>query len=181
MSVIFRCFGSVHIYCMIDLTPYFTSMSDTKSLWLTTYFTMEDRWLTSDAQSRGLTVIRCHPKHWAVFLFNNVVFFALRAKDKTDLDVLRENHRFLWRDEDEEEMTWWSSRVSISNRMSLISSVLSVPSGICLAANTEKEALVWWQKICWSSFGLHYSSTHPLPGKKSLPRSIMTSCLRNTA
>uniref|UniRef100_A0A1A8J530 Fragile site, folic acid type, rare, candidate 1 n=1 Tax=Nothobranchius kuhntae TaxID=321403 RepID=A0A1A8J530_NOTKU len=28
------------------------------------------------------------------------------AKDKTDLDVLRENHRFLWRDEDEEEMTW---------------------------------------------------------------------------
>ncbi|CAL8301487.1 unnamed protein product [Lota lota] len=27
-------------------------------------------------------------------------------KDKTDLDVVRENHRFLWRDEDEEEMTW---------------------------------------------------------------------------
>ncbi|KAG9345975.1 hypothetical protein JZ751_007790 [Albula glossodonta] len=29
-----------------------------------------------------------------------------RAKDKTDLDVVRENHRFLWRDEDEEGMTW---------------------------------------------------------------------------
>ncbi|XP_045924877.1 protein FRA10AC1 isoform X2 [Micropterus dolomieu] len=28
------------------------------------------------------------------------------AKDKTDLDVLRENHRFLWRDEDEDDMTW---------------------------------------------------------------------------
>lgn len=27
-------------------------------------------------------------------------------KDKTDLDVVRENHRFLWREEDEEEMTW---------------------------------------------------------------------------
>ncbi|XP_061765575.1 protein FRA10AC1 isoform X1 [Nerophis ophidion] len=27
-------------------------------------------------------------------------------KDKTDSDVLRENHRFLWRDEDEEDMTW---------------------------------------------------------------------------
>ncbi|KAG7492775.1 hypothetical protein MATL_G00017880 [Megalops atlanticus] len=26
--------------------------------------------------------------------------------DKTDLDVVRENHRFLWREEDEEEMTW---------------------------------------------------------------------------
>ncbi|XP_047233163.1 protein FRA10AC1 isoform X2 [Girardinichthys multiradiatus] len=28
------------------------------------------------------------------------------TKDKTDQDVLRENHRFLWRDEDEEDMTW---------------------------------------------------------------------------
>ncbi|XP_014916098.1 protein FRA10AC1 [Poecilia latipinna] len=28
------------------------------------------------------------------------------AKDKTDLDMLRENHRFLWRDEDEDDMTW---------------------------------------------------------------------------
>lgn len=28
------------------------------------------------------------------------------AKDKTDHDVLRENHRFLWREEDEEDMTW---------------------------------------------------------------------------
>ncbi|XP_038830845.1 protein FRA10AC1 [Salvelinus fontinalis] len=28
------------------------------------------------------------------------------ANDKSDLDVVRENHRFLWRDEDEEEMTW---------------------------------------------------------------------------
>ncbi|XP_026171300.1 protein FRA10AC1 [Mastacembelus armatus] len=28
------------------------------------------------------------------------------TKDKTDVDVLRENHRFLWRDEDEEDMTW---------------------------------------------------------------------------
>lgn len=34
------------------------------------------------------------------------LFFSLRDKDKTDLDVLRENHRFLWRDEDEEDMTW---------------------------------------------------------------------------
>lgn len=32
---------------------------------------------------------------------------SLRANDKTDVDVLRENHRFLWRDEDEEDMTWW--------------------------------------------------------------------------
>ncbi|XP_015230696.1 PREDICTED: protein FRA10AC1 [Cyprinodon variegatus] len=28
------------------------------------------------------------------------------TKDKTDLDVLRENHRFLWREEDEDDMTW---------------------------------------------------------------------------
>ncbi|XP_043109582.1 protein FRA10AC1 [Puntigrus tetrazona] len=28
------------------------------------------------------------------------------SKDKTDLDVVRENHRFLWREEDEDDMTW---------------------------------------------------------------------------
>ncbi|KAF6735368.1 FRA10AC1-like protein [Oryzias melastigma] len=49
-------------------------------------------------------------------LMGNVIFISLlffvkrflpfRVKDKTDLDVLRENHRFLWRDEDEDDMTW---------------------------------------------------------------------------
>lgn len=28
------------------------------------------------------------------------------SKDKTDLDVVKENHRFLWKEEDEEDMTW---------------------------------------------------------------------------
>lgn len=28
------------------------------------------------------------------------------SRDKTDLDVVKENHRFLWREEDEENMTW---------------------------------------------------------------------------
>ncbi|KAM9323794.1 protein FRA10AC1 [Gastrophryne carolinensis] len=32
-------------------------------------------------------------------------FREARAR-KTDLDVIRENHRFLWQEEDEEEMTW---------------------------------------------------------------------------
>ncbi|XP_041117709.1 protein FRA10AC1 isoform X1 [Polyodon spathula] len=27
-------------------------------------------------------------------------------KDKTDVDVIKENHRFLWREEDEDNMTW---------------------------------------------------------------------------
>lgn len=48
---------------------------------------------------------------WNLCWFLSNVFFPFRVKDKTDLDVLRENHRFLWRDEDEEDMTWWSSRV----------------------------------------------------------------------
>ncbi|XP_062858696.1 protein FRA10AC1 [Trichomycterus rosablanca] len=33
-------------------------------------------------------------------------FRRARTKDRTDLDVVKENHRFLWRDEDEEDMTW---------------------------------------------------------------------------
>ena len=43
-------------------------------------------------------------------------FVPFRAEDKTDLDVLRQNHRFLWKDEDEEDMTWWSSDVSCSHK-----------------------------------------------------------------
>ncbi|KAM6183343.1 protein FRA10AC1 isoform 2-T2 [Erethizon dorsatum] len=33
-------------------------------------------------------------------------FRRLGENDKTDLDVIRENHRFLWNEEDEMEMTW---------------------------------------------------------------------------
>ncbi|XP_075468914.1 protein FRA10AC1 homolog isoform X2 [Ascaphus truei] len=33
-------------------------------------------------------------------------FQRSKANDKTDLDVIRENHRFLWQEEDEEDMTW---------------------------------------------------------------------------
>ncbi|XP_007639650.1 protein FRA10AC1 homolog isoform X3 [Cricetulus griseus] len=33
-------------------------------------------------------------------------FRRLGENDKTDLDVIRENHRFLWNEEDEADMTW---------------------------------------------------------------------------
>lgn len=33
-------------------------------------------------------------------------FKRLGENDKTDLDVIRENHRFLWNEEDETDMTW---------------------------------------------------------------------------
>uniref|UniRef100_A0A8C5M7Q6 FRA10A associated CGG repeat 1 n=1 Tax=Leptobrachium leishanense TaxID=445787 RepID=A0A8C5M7Q6_9ANUR len=33
-------------------------------------------------------------------------FQRSRANDKTDLDVIKENHRFLWPEDDEEDMTW---------------------------------------------------------------------------
>ncbi|XP_025094440.1 protein FRA10AC1 homolog [Pomacea canaliculata] len=33
-------------------------------------------------------------------------FYRDRSKDKTDLDVIRENHRFLWSDDDDADITW---------------------------------------------------------------------------
>ncbi|KAM4702847.1 protein FRA10AC1 homolog [Rhinophrynus dorsalis] len=33
-------------------------------------------------------------------------FQRSKGSDKTDLDVIRENHRFLWQEEDEDDMTW---------------------------------------------------------------------------
>lgn len=29
-----------------------------------------------------------------------------RENDKTDMDIIRENHRFLWNEEDEIDMNW---------------------------------------------------------------------------
>lgn len=33
--------------------------------------------------------------------------FFYSENDKTDLDVIRENHRFLWREDDEADMNWY--------------------------------------------------------------------------
>ncbi|KAM6896993.1 protein FRA10AC1 [Xenentodon cancila] len=44
---------------------------------------------------------------YIMYYGGQMVDFRRSAKeDKTDVDVLRENHRFLWRDADEEDMTW---------------------------------------------------------------------------
>lgn len=87
-------------------------------------------------------------------------YFPHRAKDKTDTDVLRENHRFLWRDEDEEDMTWWSSIVNYSYIVLLST---EIDFHICLCCLL----LYFW--------------AFSVPGKKNLPRRIMTSCLKSTA
>ncbi|CAJ0952175.1 unnamed protein product [Ranitomeya imitator] len=48
------------------------------------------------------------------FVNDYILYYGGKLKDfqlpkgnrKTDLDVIRENHRFLWQEEDEEDMTW---------------------------------------------------------------------------
>lgn len=60
-----------------------------------------------------------------------------RANDKRDHDVVRENHRFLWREEDEEEMTWWVSlSPSVMQDVLMLLSVRSALLQIRQAANT---------------------------------------------
>ncbi|XP_061665544.1 protein FRA10AC1 isoform X2 [Syngnathoides biaculeatus] len=58
----------------------------------------------------SLTAFERHKKFVGDYILyyggNMADFKRSAAKDKTDSDVLRENHRFLWRDEDEEDMTW---------------------------------------------------------------------------
>lgn len=82
--------------------------------------------------------------------WSNLIYspFLVRTKDKTDLDVLRENHRFLWRDEDEDDMTWWSFTVKHSCGMFSYSACfwLLSPGNICLQMNyydTCFELLTW--------------------------------------
>ncbi|TNN03850.1 protein FRA10AC1 [Takifugu flavidus] len=58
----------------------------------------------------SLNAFERHKKFVADYILyyggNMADFKRATAKDRTDHDVLRENHRFLWKDEDEEDMTW---------------------------------------------------------------------------
>ena len=40
------------------------------------------------------------------FVEVHVYDFLNSSRDKRDIDVVRENHRFLWTDDDESEETW---------------------------------------------------------------------------
>ncbi|TKC52012.1 hypothetical protein EI555_005712 [Monodon monoceros] len=40
-----------------------------------------------------------------VFILNLKLFY-FRENDKIDMDIIRENHRFLWNEEDEMDMNW---------------------------------------------------------------------------
>ena len=52
-------------------------------------------------------------------MFFNAYIFQLKpsSKDKTDKDILRENHQFLWEEDDEEEEkiknNWYASLLEI--------------------------------------------------------------------
>lgn len=45
-------------------------------------------------------------KNNSLIISPKVFFLFNRENDKTDLDIIRENHRFLWREEDEVDMNW---------------------------------------------------------------------------
>ena len=36
------------------------------------------------------------------------------SRDRTDLDVIRENHKFLWTEEDDPDESWWVGKWKIS-------------------------------------------------------------------
>lgn len=38
--------------------------------------------------------------------------FIFRSKDKTDFDVIRENHKFLWDENDEKNLDTWEKRLA---------------------------------------------------------------------
>ncbi|XP_067100995.1 protein FRA10AC1 isoform X2 [Osmerus mordax] len=74
-----------------------------------------DEWDREEARNRrhhliSMNAFERHKK----FVGDYILYYGGRmddlkrstANDKTDMDVVRENHRFLWRDDDEEDMTW---------------------------------------------------------------------------
>ncbi|XP_046888275.1 protein FRA10AC1 isoform X2 [Hypomesus transpacificus] len=74
-----------------------------------------DEWDREEARNRRhhLISMNAFERH-RKFVGDYILYYGGRmedlkrstANDKTDMDVVRENHRFLWRDDDEEDMTW---------------------------------------------------------------------------
>ncbi|KAM5140730.1 protein FRA10AC1 [Mantella aurantiaca] len=75
----------------------------------------EEEWDREEARNRRFHLISMdafarHQKFvndYILYYGGKLVDFKLsKGERKTDLDVIRENHRFLWQEDDEEEMTW---------------------------------------------------------------------------
>ncbi|XP_053306944.1 protein FRA10AC1 [Spea bombifrons] len=74
-----------------------------------------DEWDRQEAQNRRVHLISmdAFARHQK-FVNDYILFYGgkledfkrSRQNDKTDFDVIRENHRFLWQEEDEEDLTW---------------------------------------------------------------------------
>ena len=58
---------------------------------------------TMDPRTEPIFTDVCHPNIKCDPAFSTLMF---RQKDKSELDVVRENHRFLWSADDEKDMTW---------------------------------------------------------------------------
>ncbi|XP_077206396.1 protein FRA10AC1 [Paroedura picta] len=74
-----------------------------------------DEWDREEARNRRFHLIAMDAYARHRKLVNDYILFyggkkedfkRSGANDKTDLDIVRENHRFLWREEDEVDMTW---------------------------------------------------------------------------
>jgi hypothetical protein len=59
-----------------------------------------------------------------LFYFDDF-YLPFRSKDKTDMDVIRENHRFLWTDEDDPDENWYVFFVD-DNKIQLFLEILSL-------------------------------------------------------
>nr|XP_056706464.1 protein FRA10AC1 [Euleptes europaea] len=74
-----------------------------------------DEWDREEARNRRFHLIAMDAYARHKKLVNDYILFyggkkedfkRSGANDKTDLDIVRENHKFLWREEDEVDMTW---------------------------------------------------------------------------
>ncbi|XP_015262117.1 PREDICTED: protein FRA10AC1 [Gekko japonicus] len=74
-----------------------------------------DEWDREEARNRRFHLIAMDAYARHKKLVNDYILFyggkkedfkRSGANDKTDLDIVRENHRFVWREEDEVDMTW---------------------------------------------------------------------------
>lgn len=53
------------------------------------------------------------------YILNNYVLNKSKSKEKRDADIIRENHKFLWDDDDETPNSWEERYAKLNNQLKI--------------------------------------------------------------
>ena len=67
-------------------------------------------------------------RYQVLIIYLHAILLLTRSRDKTDFDVIRENHKFLWDEEEDTEETWYVLCIVERDVQFLVASKLLIKS-----------------------------------------------------